>query len=490
MSRVTITIALLFLLFSSAIFSQDLQTPPRETRLIGDGEVTLSEQTKDRLFGISPKTIVGHSDVVKINWKNAYIEGDGQIPYPVDMDLTLTLGQTMQKDLAFVSKIEAIRGTIRPVDSSHKVARVSLSTRGTWIGLFHHNSTTGPNHLAFEAPIGLYDLDTDALLAQTNVIVGFDLNNPKDYKASVVIFSPLKIFANQRIATSDISKALSSKDVIFANKVSPSFYYAELSSAELKTAEGSGHMLKWLDDASLALYECGSDEFMELEFHSLGFSDDKSAEKTPFSLSLRYRPRLNYVNSYNQKVAFIEPLDGFMTLHYDDLDRVIPVGPGNHGDVDSRIMLANGKLNYQLALNFSEEGQPIALAKVEFTCSVEQVSGSSCTDMRITDAVDQTGNSMSKRSIADVMGRPAAFISEKSFYQDQKALVALKGGPACPEFAECPNCLTEGCLTGSSTCRVMGINCSGGNCENQTGTQCCKGGFGAICCRTRCAPRE
>jgi len=463
MSILKTTLIIFYVALSCTIHAQDQSS---EWKLVGDAAVTISDSTMDLFFGASPKSIAGQSDQIHMKWKNAYIEGENQTPYPIDMNLTLTVGQKLSKKGGVFATIDSLSGTITPVDSNHKVARVSLSKRGTWIGMINHVDGSGPNHLAFEAPIALFDIETDALIAQTHMVVSFNVEDLKSQGVIVTLLAPLNIFKDQRIVTADIAAALSSGELLKSNKVNPGFFYAELSSTELKSAEDSGHMLKWLDDASLALYKCGSDEFMEVDIHSLGFSSVEGESKTPFSLSMRYRPRLNYVDASSNKVALIEPLDGYLTFHYDDLDRVIPIGPGNHGDVDSKIVLSNGNLEYQLALNFKEESHPIALAKMDFTCTVNRLSGSSCQDLKLTDAIDQTGNSLSKRTVSDLLKRPQAFIDQKSFYEDQKSLIALKGGPACPEFAECPRCLTEGCLTSGSHCIALGISCDQGNCTD------------------------
>lgn len=481
----------IFLLFSTVLIASPASEEAVTFDITTSANVSASGSTLERLIGKLPSQTVTPGDL-RLTWTDAFIEAEGREPFPIEMDLKVTVGNSMTLGRGLISKVENLSGTIR---SGKSTAAITVSQRGTWIAKFSHVAAQGDRHLGMELPLSFLDLESGSVVAQSNLIVGFDLSKDGAPTTYVARFEPINTFAHLRIATTDIASALSSMSSGFSEpkggelgrKVNSEMLDAPVHGAILTSASKIGQVSKWLDDSAMALYHCGSDEYMEVTFDSTGF-EQRGKQARPFSFQMQYRPQMNFINAAGSRVAYIVPTGGSMTFSGEKSSRMFAIGPGDFAGTNSQIIQNGNDLSFNLGLSFIEPGATPIVASVRFDCTVVPGGLSNCESLTLAEAA--VGDvSLSPRNLGELFS-PAP---QKITAQDEEAfLLATKGGGGttrnqCESFAECPGCLSEGCFPGEGTCVIMGTNCPGtGECnENPGGKQCCRGGFGTSCCRTR-----
>jgi hypothetical protein len=136
----------------------------------------------------------------------------------------------------------------------------------------------------------------------------------------------------------------------------PETYTANVVRTEVRTVAGQSEFDDIFRSETLPAVACGFDsELMELEIYSSGFSRPNEFKSPKFTLQLRYAPSF----ASNGEVAYLDPLQGQLTWHYDRLNRVVEIGSGNHGSLASLVAARDESVRYELGVALREGSAPL-----------------------------------------------------------------------------------------------------------------------------------
>lgn len=443
----------------------------------GNNSVNASEQLLARMRGES-----GSSDneqkVVTILWPEAQLTSTGRPPMRVRLELTLTAGTTMSIGPntpypGLITKLTDAQGSLTNLSTGYR-AELVLSERESWIGKFIHSSSAGIDHLAVEVPFSLYDVKTQRLIAESNLLVRFDLTDMTAPKARRVLLSPTPT-ADLHFQTSDIGKAMKGGRDFYREPMLSRLevYDAAVTHSKATGVAGRSQFADLFSLESLDLYQCDTGEWMALELDSPGFTREGRSSTGPFKLRLRYMPTL--IDAEGQ-VAYLDQLAGVLTFDHDGRSVNLLVGPGNHAKVASRAYQQGSKIKLDLGVAFREGSGRPTLGHLVVTC---RTADSTCETIRLSTAANAMGRAASNNELS-------AQIENTSFRARAGDPIVLGGPTPCPGI--CPVCRTDGCIQGVGMCAEAGapIGCSAGCPHSGGASQCCRGGTGRMCCVQRC----
>lgn len=454
----------------------------------GDAKVVTQMSTLRQLTGQVPFENHMLGRTVAVEWPIATIRADGREPLRANMALSLITGHTMRVGAdtpypGLVTKLRDAVGTLTDLDTGYKV-KIRLSERGNWIGAFVHSDSRGMNHLAFELPLSLYDATSDELIAQNNLIVGFDLTESPRVRVRSAFFSPTP-FAEQRSRTTDIGNAVRSQRQISGLRSSTVIenIEARIVNADLVSVSSKASIDDIFSSDALSRFACLGDDYLELKLDSDGLSENGLTKSPAFELRVRFAPAM----IADGTIAYLDPLIGSITLFYENFSRLITIGPGNHGLLASSVSLLDDGLDFDLGIALHEgTGRP-TLARLQISCISNSVGDIECEQLHLKTAMDSNGHAISPTTLSDLLERNVATMVSISGLTVKDSQAFGEGGPTpCPPG--CQSCMTEGCDQGG-ICDELGapMNCGSG-CDHYPNTyQCCQRASTRLCCVERCA---
>jgi hypothetical protein len=304
-----------------------------------------------------------------------------------------------------VTKIDDAHGKITNIATGRSFM-LRLSQRGMWIGTLIHSDSHGSDHLAVELPFSLYDESGEKLVAQSQLLGRIDLSNRAEPFVPILRFSPTES-RDLRQQTADIGRAINGHATPGAqpSRARTDQYRAALGASRLWGVAGREQFGDLFTLESLAMYGSDSNELMQLELESPGFTRSDRVSTERFTLRLSYAPDLIDVHG---RVAYLYPLAGQIAFHSANGDRLVEIGPGNHGHVASKAYLTQDALTLDLGVALKDGlGQP-ALARLVLKCPVGE---SRCTNLTLTTAMDPDGRIVTSRAVSSVLeGRSSSAV--------------------------------------------------------------------------------
>lgn len=387
-------------LFNNAIADEEIL----KWAVNGDGTASAQDSALQQLTGQTTSNNYVFGYAFRVDWPNATIQADGRKSLRVKMTVNLTTGHTMRIGdttpyPGVITRIHDASGTLTNLDSDYK-AEIRLSERGNWIGAFVHSESRGPSHLAFELPVSLYDVSTGELIAQNNLIVGFDLTDNRQIRVRSAFFSPTP-FADLRLRTSDIGLVMQSqgRSGPLRNSSIAEAYDGRATKTTLASISDRAHAQDFFAPDSVSRFAaCSGDDYLELELHSDGFAQHGLAQSPPFNLRLRVAPSM----IADGNIAYLDPVAGYISFHYDRSERQVAIGPGNHDRVVSMVSSIENGLDFDLGIALREQsGLPI-LARLQISCTTQPSGEVQCKELKLATAVDSNGRVISPRRLAEL----------------------------------------------------------------------------------------
>lgn len=451
----------------------------------GEGTIVASTATLAQLTGLGLTPSGESQEHITLFWPEALLEAEGRAPRRIRMEIELMPGRIFEIGTQYpglITKLDDVRGNIVDLETN-RVARLRLSERGTWIGKLIHSETRGADHLAAEIPFSLYDQVTGLLIAESNLLVGFDLTDRKKPLIPATYVSPTP-FSHLRLQTADLGKALQGNSMVNARArpTSRDVYDAQSTSATMRAIAERNPIADMFDPDSHLLYGCATGEFMELELQSPGFTQYGQLKTPPFTLRVRFAPAMADGNEF----AYLEPVTGNLILHHEDISRVIEVGPGNHGHVASAVSISGRNLKFELGIALAEGSAAPVVARLDLTCDLDDGSVR-CNDLKLGTAIDAESRIISARALSTLLERPLSLVVDLAVPAAKAGGQQLMGeSPGCPFLF--PNCMTEGCAAQTGLCWTAGapIGCTAGCDHHPDQVQCCRGGSSRVCCVPKC----
>ena len=427
--------------------------------IVGANHVVVDAELLERLTGLEAAQASAGGDRVSIVWPEAQLvvwpdakrEELGRPPLRIRLEIVLTVGNSMPVGETtpypgLITKLDEARGRIVELETG-RAWILRMSAQGSAIGSLIHSNSAGKDHLAAHIPFSIFDKTTDELVAENRMMASFDLKNRSAPFIFLTRINPTD-HPDLQLQTTDIGRAIEgrTKPLTASITIQTEIYDATGAVSEMWTIRGRNQVTDLFATESLSLYGCDAEGLMELELRSSGFTQFGQAKTPRFTLRLRYAPALI---DRHRKMTYLDPLDGQLVFHYNDLVRLIEIGPGNHGHVASKAYLEGDDLNLELGVALREGSAAPVIARLDVTCPADVKVGTRCRELKLATAVDPEGRVLSPRALSELLERQVS-LAAFSVVAAPDIPGAEGSGPGC--FPLCPTCKPERCSEGIGIC--------------------------------------
>ena len=453
--------------------------------LQSEGVVEATDALLERVRGITPSNRPASDETITVKWNRALLKAEGADAIEVNMTVVLTVGTSFKVGTStpypgIVTKLKSANGEIGVVATGRTVD-FRMSERGTWIGKLLHSDARGADHLAAEIPFSLTDKESGQLLTENNLLFGFRLSAESEPVAGPTLIGPTPFF-DLRLVSTDMRDALVAKmppdrRIDYAPDYS---LRGAVRSTKFWTRSELNSIGELFDRDSAGLYGCDTDDFMKLELDLSGLTQHGSQISPEIAMQIEFSPAMVGDNE-----TYFETLAGTLTIGHENGVRTVSIGPGNHGNVASKMEMRDDEVIFDLGVALRDGLNKPAVARLEIHCGA--TAGIQCHSISLSPAADYDRRSLSPRSVSDIFSSQYA----STLMRDDSVppeTSRFGGGSTC-DFT-CPNCLPEGCDEGSY-CDTAGapINCTAGCDHRASAAGCCRGGGSRLCCQVCGSPR-